>query len=282
MIYDCIIIGKGPAGITAGIYLKRYGYEPLIIAKDGGALEKVKDIENYYGIPHITGHELLKVGEEQAKAFGISIKEEEVLEINKELYFLVSTNEGTYEAKTVILACGTSRNRYAKADHLEGVSYCATCDGFFYRKKKIALIGNGKYMAHELSVLENICKDIIVFTDGKPLEAEINPNIPVILEPIDKVIGETHIEAIEAAGKSYPIDGCFVAIGNASGFTLAKHLGIGLKGNSILVDESLMTNIEGLFSCGDSIGGLLQVSKAVGEGAVCATSVSNYLKMHKS
>ena len=282
MIYDCIIIGKGPAGITAGIYLKRYGYEPLIIAKDGGALEHVKDIENYYGISHITGPELLKAGEDQAKAFGISIKEEEVLEIGKELHFLITTNESTYEAKTVILACGTSRNRYAKADHLEGISYCATCDGFFYRKKKIALIGNGKYMAHELSVLENICKDITVFTDGKPLEAEINSTIPVVLEPIDKVIGETHIEAIEAGGKSYPIDGCFVAIGNASGFTLAKHLGIGLKGNSILVNENLMTNIEGLYSCGDSIGGLLQVSKAVGDGAVCATSVSNYLKMHKS
>ncbi|MCM1196187.1 MAG: NAD(P)/FAD-dependent oxidoreductase, partial [Roseburia sp.] len=75
MIYDCIIIGKGPAGITASIYLKRYGYEPLIIAKDGGALEHVKDIENYYGISHITGPELLKAGENQAKAFDIPIKE---------------------------------------------------------------------------------------------------------------------------------------------------------------------------------------------------------------
>ena len=282
MIYDCIIIGKGPAGITAGIYLKRYGYEPMIIAKDGGALERVKDIENYYGISHITGHELLQTGENQAKSFGISIKEEEVLEINKECHFLITTNENTYEAKTVILACGTSRNRYAKADNLEGVSYCATCDGFFYRKKKIALIGNGKYMAHELSVLENICKDITVFTDGKSLEAEINSSIPVVLDPIDKVVGDIHIEAIEAGGKRYPIDGCFVAIGNASGFTLAKHLGMELKGNNIVVDENLMTNIDGLFSCGDSIGGLLQVSKAVGEGAVCATSVSNYLKKHNS
>ena len=282
MIYDCIIIGKGPAGITSAIYLKRYGYQPLVIAKDGGALEKVKDIENYYGIPHITGPELLKTGENQAKAFGIEIKTEEVLEINKELHFLVTTEDATYEAKTVILACGTSRNRFVKADQFEGVSYCATCDGFFYRKKKIALIGNGKYMAHELSVLENICKDITVFTDGKPLETEIHPSIPVVLEPIDKVVGDTHIQAIEAGGNTYTIDGCFIAIGNASGFTLAKHLGIGLEGNSILVDENLMTNIDGLFSCGDSIGGLLQVSKAVGDGAVCATSVSNYLKKHKN
>lgn len=282
MIYDAIIIGKGPAGITAAIYLKRYGYEPIILAKDGGALEKVKDIENYYGIAHITGPELLKAGESQAKSFGIQIIEAEVLEINKELNFLITTNTGIYEARTVILACGTSRNRYPKADQFEGVSYCATCDGFFYRRKKIALIGNGKYMAHELSVLENICKDITVFTDGKPLDAKINPSIPVVLDVIDKVVGDTHITAIEAGGKTYPIEGCFVAIGNASGFTLAKHLGIGLKGSSILVDNFLMTNVEGLFSCGDSIGGLLQVSKAVGEGAVCATSVSNYLKAHKS
>lgn len=282
MIYDSIIIGKGPAGITAAIYLKRYGYHPIILAKDGGALEKVKDIENYYGFSHITGPELLRAGENQVKSLEIQIMEEEVLEINKELNFLITTNRGIYEAKTVILACGTSRNRYSKADQFEGVSYCATCDGFFYRKKKIALIGNGNYMAHELSVLENICKDITVFTDGKPLEVKINSSIPVVLDPIDKVIGDTHITSIEAGGKTYPIDGCFIAIGNASGFTLAKHLGIGLKGNSILVDNSLMTNIDGLFSCGDSIGGLLQVSKAVGEGAVCATSVSNYLKKHKS
>lgn len=282
MIYDCIIIGKGPAGITAAIYLKRYGYEPLIIAKDGGSLEKVKDIENYYGFSHITGPELLKLGEQQAKGLDIQIMEEEVLEINKEVHFIVETNQSSYEAKTVILACGTSRNRYAKADQFDGVSYCATCDGFFYRKKKIAIIGNGQYMAHELSVLENICKDITIFTDGLPLEVETNSTIPVVLDPISKIGGDTHIESIEAGGKTYPVEGCFIAIGKASGFTLAKHLGIGLNGNSILVDQNLMTNIDGLFSCGDSIGGLLQVSKAVGEGAVCATSVSTYLKKHKS
>ena len=280
MKYDCIVIGKGPAGITSAIYLKRYGYNPLVIAKDGGALERVSDIENYYGISHITGPELLKAGVQQAINLGIKIVDEEVLELSKENDFIVTTNQSSYEAKTVILACGTSRNRYAKADIFEGVSYCATCDGFFYRKKKIALIGNGKYMAHELSVLENMCKDITVFTDGKPLEAEIHPSIPVVLDPIDQIHGEEKIQSIEAGGKEYLIDGCFIAIGKASGFTLAKHLGLALNGSSIVVDSNLMTNIEGLFSCGDSIGGLLQVSKAVGEGASCATFVSNYLKKH--
>lgn len=278
MMVDAIIIGKGPAGISSAVYLKRYGYEPLIIAKDGGALEKIESIENYYGFSHITGKELLELGVKQAESLHIPMIQAEVLEINKDTTFSVVTNQGVYQAKVVILACGTSRNRYSKADQFEGVSYCATCDGFFYRKKKIALIGNGNYMAHELSVLENICKEIIVFTDGRPLKVELRPEIQVVLGKIDEVLGGERIQAIRVGEEVFSIDGCFIAIGNASGFTLAKHLGIGLSGNSILVNEKFMTNIEGLFACGDAIGGLLQISKAVGDGASCATAVSNYLK----
>ncbi len=280
MIYDAIIIGKGPAGISSAVYLKRYGYQPLIIAKDGGALEKVGNIENYYGFTHITGKELLELGVQQAEGLDIPIVQEEVLEIYKDNAFSVTTNQRIYQAKVVVLACGTSRNRYSKADRFEGVSYCATCDGFFYRKKKIALIGNGNYMAHELSVLENICKEIIVFTDGLPLETEIRPEIKVVLGKIDEVLGEERIQAIRVGEETFPVDGCFIAIGNASGFTLAKHLGIGLSGNSVVVNENFMTNIEGLYACGDAIGGLLQISKAVGDGASCATAISNYLKKH--
>lgn len=282
MIYDSIIIGKGPAGITAAIYLKRYGLEPLVIAKDGGALARVKEIENYYGFTNITGPLLLERGIEQAKNLEIPLLEEEVLDISFESCFIVTTNQGVYQAKTVVLACGISKNRFLKADHLEGVSYCATCDGFFYRKKKLALLGSGSYMAHELSVLENITKDITIFTDGVELSTDISKEIPVVLDKITAVQGKEKIEAIEAGGKVYPVDGCFVAIGNASGFTLAKHLGIALKNNSIAVDENYMTNLEGLFACGDAIGGLLQVSKAVGDGAGCATAIFSYLKKHIS
>ena len=282
MIYDSIIIGKGPAGITTAVYLKRYGYEPLIIAKDGGALVHVKEIENYYGFSKITGPELLERGIKQANELQIPILEEEVLEISFENVFFITTTKGIYQAKTVVLACGASKNRYSKADKFEGVSYCATCDGFFYRKKRLALIGSGSYMAHELSVLENITKDITVFTDGASLTAELSEDIPVVVDKIEAIHDEERITAIEAGGKTYPIDGCFIAIGNASGFTLAKHLGIALKNNSIAVDQNYMTNLEGLFACGDAIGGLLQISKAIGEGASCATAIFSYLKKHKS
>lgn len=282
MIYDSIVIGKGPAGVTTAIYLKRYGYEPLIIAKDGGALAQVKEIENYYGFSKITGPELLERGIEQAKDFQIPILEEEVLEITYESVFMVTTTKGIYQAKTVVLACGISKNRFNKADKYEGVSYCATCDGFFYRKKKLALIGSSSYMAHELSVLENITKDITIFTDGAELTTAISQDFPIVLDKIEEIQGEERITGIKAGGTLYPVDGCFVAIGNASGFTLAKHLGIALKNNSIVVDENYMTNLDGLFACGDAIGGLLQVSKAIGDGASCATAIFSYLKKHNS
>ncbi len=278
MIYDAVIVGKGPAGITCAIYLKRYGYNVLVIGKDGGALEGASLIENYYGIKQISGKDLVKFGIEQAISLGIEVLTDEVINIDKEVNFKVTTARGLYEGKTLVLACGTSRNRYPLADKYEGVSYCATCDGFFYRKKRIALIGNSLYMLHELEVLANMCKDITVFTDGLELEVKLPEGVKVVSDKIINVDGDTHIKAIVTKSGRYEIDGCFIARGKASGFTLAKHLGLGLSDNALRVDDKLMTNISGLFACGDVTGGLLQVSKAVGEGANCAKSISDYLK----
>ena len=278
MIYDSIIIGKGPAGISAAIYLKRYGYNPLVIGKDGGALEKAHLIENYYGIDSISGNDLIENGINQAKRLGIDVLTEEVIDISFFDNLTVTTKENMYQAKTIILALGASRNRYVKADKYEGVSYCATCDGFFYRKKRLALIGNSSYMKHELEVLENITKDITVFTDGLPLEVDVNENIKVVTDKIIDIKGNEKIESIVTESDEVFIDGAFIAKGNASGFTIAKHLGIALDNNSIVVDKDFMTNIPGIFACGDIIGGLLQVSKAVSDGAQCASGVNKFLK----
>lgn len=278
MIYDSIIIGKGPAGISAAIYLKRYGYNPLVIGKDGGALEKAHLIENYYGIDSISGNDLIEKGINQAKRLGIEVLTEEVVDISFFDNLTITTKDNVYQAKTIVLALGASRNRYVKADKFEGVSYCATCDGFFYRKKRLALIGNGSYMKHELEVLENITKDITVFTDGLPLEVDLNENIKVITEKITEIKGDERIKSIVTANEEVEIDGAFIAKGNASGFTIAKHLGIALDNNSIVVDKNFMTNIPGIFACGDIIGGLLQVSKAVSDGALCASGVNSFLK----
>ena len=278
MIYDSIIIGKGPAGISCAIYLKRYGFNPLVIGKDGGALEKAHLVENYYGIESITGKDLIESGIKQAKRLGIEVLTEEVVDISFYDNLTVTTNNNVYEAKTIVLALGASRNRYAMADKFEGVSYCATCDGFFYRKKRLAVIGNTSYMKHELEVLQNITNDITVFTDGLYLEVELDSNINVITEKILKIDVDEKISWITTASHQIEIDGAFIAKGNASGFTIAKHLGIALDNNSIIVDKSFMTNIPGIFACGDIVGGLLQVSKAVSDGANCANGINKFLK----
>lgn len=283
MIYDAIVIGSGPSGISCAIYLKRYGYQVLVIGKDGGALSTAHWIENYYGIEGITGKDLWKNGVEQAKKLGITVLMEEVLSLDKNEVFEVTLEKEKYHSKTVFLACGTSRNKWAKGLAYEGrgVSYCVTCDAFLYRKKRAAILGYSKFMAHELDILRNIVPDVTVFTDGHELEFELDEHIKCVKDPIESLIGEERLEAIKTAKEMLPMDVCFVALGSLSGFSMAQHLGIALNKNSIAISADGKTNIEGLYAGGDVVGGLLQVSKAVGDGAVAATAMSSYLKQLK-
>lgn len=277
--YDTIVIGNGPCGISCAIYLKRYGFNPIVVGKDMGALAKAHKIENYYGVMPITGEELVNLGIKQAQQLGIDVITDEVLSIEFSDGYSVHCKNNIFQAKTIMLALGASRNRIQKAEKFEGsgVSYCATCDGFFYRKKKTAIIGSGEYMAHELDVLRNIIPDLTVFTDGEELKVDVK-DIPVITDKIVSFNGDEHLESITTEKDTYEIYGCFIAKGSASGVTIAKHLGLGVDGNYIIVDENMMTNIPGIFAGGDIIGGLLQISKAVSDGAIAATSISKYLK----
>lgn len=277
--YDTIVIGNGPCGISCAIYLKRYGFNPIVVGKDMGALAKAHKIENYYGVMPITGEELVNLGIKQAQQLGIDVITDEVLSIEFSDGYSVHCKNNIFQVKTIMLALGASRNRIQKAEKFEGsgVSYCATCDGFFYRKKKTAIIGSGEYMAHELDVLRNIIPDLTVFTDGEELKVDVK-DIPVITDKIVSFNGNEHLESITTEKDTYEIYGCFIAKGSASGVTIAKHLGLGVDGNYIIVDENMMTNIPGIFAGGDIIGGLLQISKAVSDGAIAATSISKYLK----
>ena len=170
-MFDTIIIGKGPAGITAGIYLKRANLNPVIIGKDFGALEKAEIIENYYGFLPITGVELAQKGQMQAEKLDIPVYTEEVLSVEVFDSIKIKTNLRTLEAKTLLIATGKSRMQ-PKIKNLEnlkgkGVSFCAVCDGFFFRNKKIAILGNGQYALSEAEHLMNFSKDITLFTNGK-------------------------------------------------------------------------------------------------------------------
>lgn len=277
---DVIVIGQGPSGISCAIYLKRFNVDVTVIAKDYGALETKAVIENYYGIDSIDGKELIQKGIDQAKKLGIEVINDEVISIETYPSLEVVTKNDKYQAKAIYLATGKSKEKIFKKGFKDfegkGISYCATCDGFFYRKKKIGIIGSGDYMLNELSVLRNFTDDIIVFSNK-----DLNIKEKVVKEEIIEFYGNEKLEGVKTKDNDYKLDGVFVALGNLDGFSIAKHIGLLLDDKKNIVVKDYMTNIDGVFAGGDVIGGLLQVSKAVSDGANAAVSINKYLKSRK-
>ena len=283
-MHDVVIIGAGPAGISASLYTKRANKDVLVLYYGESNLEKAHKIDNYYGFPEgITGKDLFQNGIEQAKALGVEVSEEEVLGIEQGLNsFEVTTKDNKYEAKSVIIATGNKKLRpqIENIDVLEGrgVSYCAICDGFFYRKKNVAVIGNGDYAVSEADDLKNVAGSVKILTNGLEFLPS-NNEFEVDTRKIKKIVGEERVQGVEFEdGEVLELDGVFVALGKAGGSDFAKKMGVLLEGDSIKVDSKGKTNIAGLFSCGDTTGGLLQVSKAVHEGAEAGLSAVEYLK----
>ena len=278
-MYDVIIIGSGPAGITAGIYLKRAKKNVLIISKGVGALEKAEKIENYYGVESISGKELYNIGIKQAKNLDIEIQNDEVTNISFDKNFIVTTANNEYESKYVIIATGTSRKtpniKGIKEFEGKGVSYCAICDAFFYRNKDVAVIGNGNYAIHEANHLKTVANSVTILTNGKEMvENRSASEFEIEETPIREFRGTNVIEEVEFDNNNTKkINGVFIAIGTASSTDLAKKIGAVVKDNNIVVDENMKTTVEGLYACGDCIGGVLQVSKAVYDGTKAALAI---------
>lgn len=287
MLYDVIIIGKGPAGISAALYAKRANLNVLVIGKDGGALEKTKEIDNYYGFTNtISGKELLINGINQAKRLNILIETDEVLNVKFDGIYYIETRNNTFEAKALILATGTSRKKPlikgVKEFEGKGISYCAICDAFFYRNKDVSVLGSGDYALSEARTLLPIAKSVSILTNGEELVQNrgINDEDFLIKEKtIEEIIGTDSVNKVKFTdGTHITTDGVFIAIGVASSTDLAKKIGAVTKDNLIVVDENMATNVPGLYACGDCTGGLLQISKAVYEGAKAGLSVVKYLR----
>ena len=279
-MYDVIIIGAGPAGISASLYLKRAKLSVLIIYKGYGALEKASEIENYYGLKEIiSGKELFEIGVQQAKALGIEVIQAEVTDILLEECFTVTTVNRKYQAKKVILATGTSRVvpniKGIKEYEGRGVSYCAICDAFFYRGKDVAVLGSGNYAIHEAKQLEPVVNSVTIFTNGDQIvENRDGMNFEVEDKLIREVRGTSIIEEVEFEdNNTKKLDGLFVAIGTASSSDLARKIGAIIQNNNIQINENMQTSVEGLYACGDCIGGILQINKAVYEGAKAALHI---------
>ena len=282
---DVLVIGAGPAGISAAIYAKRAGASVMVLFKGESNLEKAHKIDNYYGFENgIDGKSLYQAGIKQAQNLEIDVKEEEVFSIKKEDVFCVETENNTYEAKTVIIATGNKKIRPNIKGILDfegkGISYCAICDGFFYRKKDVAVIGNGKFAIKEAEDLKNIANSVMILTNGDKFVDSSDYKIDT--RKIKEIHGENKVNAVEFEdGEILPVDGIFIAVGEAGGTDFAKKMGIMVNGDSIIVDDKMRTNIEGLFSCGNVVGDLLQVCKATYEGAKAGLSAVQYLKENK-
>lgn len=286
MLYDVIIIGNGPAGISASLYTKRANLETLIISKEVGILKKVGNIENYYGLEKNTnGNKLQQIGEEQAKNLGIETKKEEVMQIEYNTNFIVKTLNHIYEAKTVILATGSNRKtlniKGIKEFEGRGVSYCATCDAFFFRGKDVGVLGSKEYALHEAQALLPIAKTVTMLTNGEEAIGKRAEGLQVEERKIRELRGIESINEIEFEDNTKKkIDGVFIAVGTASSSDLARKLGVKIeeKTNNIVVNEKMETNMPGLYACGDCTGGILQIAKAVYEGMIAGMSVIKYLK----
>ncbi len=256
-MYDVIIVGGGPAGISASLYTIRANLKTLVLYQDISNLIKTEKIENYYGFENgIDGKALYENGLNQAKNLGVELKEKEVININpKEESFEIVTAQGeVYLAKKIILATGNKKKKPNIKGIQEfegkGVSYCAVCDGFFYKNKEVALIGNGQYALSEVNELLNLVKDITVLTNGEEEPKWRSDNVKIETKKIEEIEGDKKVESIKFQdGTSLKIDGIFIAQGIAGSVDFAKKLGILLKDNEIIVDENMQTNIKGIYAC---------------------------------
>lgn len=289
-MYDSIIIGSGPAGVTASLYMIRSGLKVLIISKNQSALDKTGRIENYYGFTNgISGKDLKNSGIEQARNLGVEILEKEVLSIKyiKDGYEVIIANQGInekYVAKTIVLATGTDRNKPQiiglKEFEGRGISYCAICDGTFFRNKNVGVLGNGDYAISEIKELLPIVKSITLFTNGlEPIEYR-SDNVTINTKKIKRFKGTNIIEEVEFEDDTIEkINGLFIAQGVASSLDFAKKLGALVENNYIVVNNKMETTIPNIYACGDCTGGLLQISKAVYEGTVAGLEVIKKIKM---
>lgn len=282
-----VIVGSGPAGCSAALYAARAGMETTVISKGIGALQKAEQIQNYYGFEEgITGAELYRRGVAGAQAVGTQFVTAEVVGLDYAATLVVQTTAGDYPTDAVILATGTGRIAPKIAGLAEhegrGVSYCATCDAFFYRGKTAAVLGTGEYALHEVQALLPLAGKVILCTNGEPLTAEFPAGVTVCTEKLEAIEGEETVTALRLAGGGLlPADGLFVALGVAGSAALARKLGAPVENGRIVVDEKMQTGIPGLFAAGDCTGGMLQVCKAVYEGALAATEAIKQIRGKK-
>jgi len=295
-MYDIIIVGGGPAGLSAGIYASRLGAKTLLLEKltPGGQITLSSEIENYPGVCEVkSGLELMMCWPEQAKRFGCEIKSEEAQKLTMENgKWKIETTKNDYEVKAVIVATGATPKKVGFEGEVEytgkGVSYCAVCDGFFYKNKVVAVIGGGDTALEEALYLSKIAKKVYLIHRRDKFRAAPSTqkrvfntsNIKIIYnETVKKVFGNEFVEGIIlSSNKELKVDGIFVFVGMKVNNELIKDLTELNEYGEVKVDLNMQTSRKGLYAVGDiRESSVKQVVAAAGDGAVAAINAVKYV-----
>ena len=301
MEYDVAIIGGGPAGLTAAIYAQRRNLSTVVIEKGmvGGQMLLTTNIENWPGEISISGSELANRMEKQVRNLGVEIINGEVteLEIENTGTKKLKVGEKIFVSKSVIIATGGEHRRLGVEGESKftgkGVSYCATCDGFFFKGKRIAVVGGGNSAINDASYLSELASKLYLIhrrsqfrAEEKKVEELKKKGVELILDTVvESFEGENVLERLKLRNlqsgeeKVLDVDACFVSIGIKPSSEIAKKAGVKVNERGFIeVDKEMKTNIPGVFAAGDVTGGVMQIAVAVGEGCIAALSAYKYVR----
>lgn len=284
-IYDLIVVGAGPAGVTAAIYARKSGLSVLLINGENLKTNTNYKIDNHYGFHNgILYRDLAENGIKQAIEFEVDIINETCYEYFQEDNLQVCVTKNRHYGKTLVIATGI---HYGKLplDNFDsfvgnGIHFCTLCDGFLFRNKKVLLFGYGKYLIHEYEYLKEICRDITIYaTDDDQLD-NYEFDHPVIKNSkITKLIGNSNnkLSSIVVNDTEVSCDGLFIALGSPNSHSLATTAGIKTTNERIVIDDSYQTNLSGIFAIGDAVAGETQVARAIYEGMKVANQIYKYI-----
>ena len=281
MSYDVMVIGGGPAGLSAALNVRARGRSVLVVTNppEENPLWKAERVDNYLGMPGVSGAELLEQLRRHAEAAGVEFRTGKVLSaMPMEDTWYLSIGTDMEHARALVLAAGVNRGKKfpGETEFLgRGVSYCATCDGMFYKDKRIAVICNDKKYEHEVKYLADLAAEVLYFPTYNDSEIEL-PNVKISKDAPIALIGDSFVEGITLrSGKTESVDGVFCLRNAIAPSKLMPQLEI--ENGHILVDRAQQTNVAGCFAAGDCTGRPYQYTKAVGEGNVAAHSCIQYL-----
>ncbi len=293
LIYDTIIIGAGPAALAAAVFAARAQLKTLVVGEPKKSmLQSAADVGNYIGTDSISGQEWIEHGIEQIKKYGAEFLEQEVVHTEKRIEnFTIKTSDNKkYESRTIIICTGVALRTAGISNERallgKGVHTCVACDGWPYKQKKVAVIGNTNHAAEEAIELLAFTKDITLISNGKEFEIsqqlkEIldKENVKYMKEKVGEFKGDKKLDKVLLANNSeLAFDGVFLALGTTTALAFAQKLALDTKNNYLVIDNEGKTSLEGCYAAGACTGGNLQIAKSAGEGCNAAIAVIKKIK----